>query len=219
MKWLTKRKKILGIHLYRRPFALASDMFKNEKYSPSWEKWTAGLRRVCPIQYFVRNDIPTWFSMLKSRYRYRWYDFKCKYFLKYNVLKIKTLPPTWSDEDTLLVHAMFAVLGRFMENKPDETVDYEMKWTEDCGQPFTEYEKYAEPHRTFWKEVNGVWDWWQQREAREKQLADVLHICAARKTGGYSEAYKEYNELEVQFKKEEDEKLEWLIKNRGFLWI
>lgn len=42
------------------------------------------------------------------------YKIKC-HFRPYNVIKIKTLPKTWSDESDLLVHGMFEVLRFHLE--------------------------------------------------------------------------------------------------------
>lgn len=54
-----------------------------------------------------------------------WYRFKCKFFHPYNVVKIKTLPCTWSDRDHILVHSCFQILEDFVKKERiDEIIDW-----------------------------------------------------------------------------------------------
>jgi hypothetical protein len=55
-----------------------------------------------------------------------WYKFKCQFFHPYNIIKIKTLPKTWSDRDKILCHAMFQVLSDFVKKERiDEIIDWQ----------------------------------------------------------------------------------------------
>lgn len=68
--------------------------------------------KFCRLKYVVLHEIP--------------YYIKCKLWHRYNILKIKTLPPTWCDRNHLLVHAMFQILSDFIEKeKPDLIIDWD----------------------------------------------------------------------------------------------
>lgn len=68
--------------------------------------------KFCRLKYIILHEIPYWI--------------KCRLWYRYNVLKIKSLPPTWCDRDHLLCHAMFQVLSDFIEKeKPDEIIDWD----------------------------------------------------------------------------------------------
>lgn len=44
-----------------------------------------------------------------------WYYATCRAWRRYNVLRIATLPPTWTDADERLLHGMFQILADFVE--------------------------------------------------------------------------------------------------------
>lgn len=76
----------------------------------------------------------------------RLYWLKCCLFKKYNHLRIRTLPPTWTDRDQVLTHAMFQVLSDFMEKeKAAEVIDW-------VGS--------SEEHAHAWKEIQELYEWW-----------------------------------------------------------
>lgn len=201
----TKRRKFFGIHLYRTPLALKSDWFGlNKQNGLSWEQWEKRVKKVCPLQFWIRNDFITWWHVLFMRFGDLKYNIKC-YFFPYNVIKINTLPRTWSDEDKLLVHGMFAVLERFFSQNPEKIVDYKEK-----------------PYSEFWEEINEVWDWWQKREERQKKIdeenekAYKVRMLGKRK---FKSAYSKLEKLEMKFDKQEAEMLNKIIKWRKYLWV
>lgn len=62
--------------------------------------------RFCRFKHIVLHEIPYWI--------------KCRLWKRYNVLKIKSLPCTWTDRDHIMIHAMFQVLSDFIEKEdPD----------------------------------------------------------------------------------------------------
>src|SRR5579885_1555044 len=46
-----------------------------------------------------------------------WYYFKCVLWKRHNVVKIRTLSPTWHDRDNMLLHASFQILVDFCEQE------------------------------------------------------------------------------------------------------
>lgn len=189
------------IHLYReRAYFTAKDI----EDLGSGSLWERKIKKLCPLQFFLRDTLPFEIRMIKTRVWHRWYEFKC-WLRPYNVLKINSLQKTWIDEDRLLVHAMFAVLERYFSEKPDEIVCFD-----------------DEPHKTFWKEINEVWTWWHERHIRDENIENTHTIAYARrkiKDMPFVDKYKELIELEAQYEKEEQWALETIIKYRHHLWV
>ncbi len=200
------RKVWFGIHLYRNPLWLACDYFHNKKdpFRISWEYWEKKIQKICPIQYWcretMRRELHFWFVTWVHQ---KWYEFKC-WINPWNILRIKTLPNTWTDESHLLHHAMFAVLERYFNEKPDSIVDFT-----------------STPHdRRFWKEINEVWNWWQKRQEREKLEEVALDIASKRpKHYKYRAKYGSYDSLVRRHEKELNKMLLKIIKWKDHLWV
>lgn len=219
LKYIKPRQKFLCFHLYRQPLALQSRMFKSRP-GLTWDSWEKRISKLCPIQFWLRQNVPDFFSRQWRSIKDAKYQIKC-WFFPYNVLKIDSLPKTWMDEDRLLVHSMFACLKRFMDQNPGEVHDYQWnEWDKHACGTQEEWDKMAEPHRIFWKEINEVWAWWNKRDAREKKLDDALSMCHDRPDSlGYYEKYKEHDALEAEYEAQETSALLTIIKHRSNLWV
>jgi pyruvate formate-lyase activating enzyme-like uncharacterized protein len=74
---------------------------------------------------------------------------------KGNLLKIKTLSKGWCDNDTVMLHACFKLLKKFIDNeKPFKIIDWE----------------HDEEHRIVKKELTFLYDWWKKRKKLEESL-------------------------------------------------
>lgn len=75
----------------------------------------------------------------------RIYWWKCRLWRKHNHVRIRSLPPTWTDCTEKLPHAMFQMLSDYMEKeKPGEVIDW--SW---CSE-----------QANTWKEIQELYDWW-----------------------------------------------------------
>ncbi len=195
--WKNKPIKWGLFHLYRKPqYTRISD----SSFCLLDNKWERKIKKLCPVQYFFRETIP-----IKAKvFQYKIWDmkFNIKYYFKpYNVLKVNTLPKTCCDEDTLLVHSMFAVMNRYLSQLPENTVDFESD----------------EEHEKFWKEINEIKDWWDKREERKNKEEQALDEWS--KDRKSKKKLKYIADLELKHYKEEEEMLIKLVKLRKFLWI
>lgn len=194
--WMTKRFKFLWLHLYRKPMYLKMDNAFDIKSG-----WDKKIKKLCPIQWWIREEMQYLWLRPIWKLKQGWYEFKC-WLSPWNVIKIKTLPNTYSDPSNVLVHAMFAVVERFFDEEPDKIVCYN-----------------GEPDKTFWREINKARDWWLARDIREEKMSEAYEIVHARpREMCYSEKYKEVIELEAQYDKELEENLQLILKYRNFLW-
>ena len=93
---------------------------------PDGYEWTGIFDEECPfenfwkknypIQYFLREDVGSFFRRMKYRLNDCWYNIKCFFFPKQRWLT-KTIPNTWCDKVALLPDIVFASLIHFVEEE------------------------------------------------------------------------------------------------------
>lgn len=102
-----------------------------------------------------------------------WYYLKCRLWRRYNVIHVRSLPPTWTDRSEAMIHVMFQVLVDVVE-KEDWFNDrvYFME-DEDNGPDF------VWDFRDEWQEMAILYDWWvNKRPARlkaEEEASSAWH--------------------------------------------
>jgi hypothetical protein len=144
-----------------------------------------------------------------------WYYVKCRVWRRYHVITVRTLPPTWSDADERMLHAMFEILRRVIE---DERI---FERNEPAGDPI-DGESWA------WAlaEMRRLWDWWtiarpERIKEYDRRLSDWSNICdeRGRKSPEAKAAWDALNELDESITDlEDDEMLHALIRVRRYLW-
>lgn len=101
-----------------------------------------------------------------------YYWLRARVWEPYNVVKIKTLSPTWHDRDLILLHAAFQILVDFIEQeKPSEWFDIENSWWEDD-----------------WNELFALYTWWKEcgkdncdeDEQRAENTAKLIRLIELR---------------------------------------
>jgi hypothetical protein len=120
-----------------------------------------------------------------------WYYWRCRLWTRYNTIVITTLPPTWTDSDTRILHGMFQILTDFVEIEIpanehhwwDHSANCTGEaWSPDtdtalaecvgCGIPRIQYEHGAE--------LRALYHWWTvERPAKRQHEADLLTQWAA----------------------------------------
>lgn len=219
------RKNILGFnfHLYRKPSTFRMNeidlnrMFGDCKHaSPPFgtgmthSKWRHRISRICPRQFLIRDwwddvhyklertpgDIRGWF--IDNIYR--------KFINPRNVLKIKTLPHTWSDERTLLLHAIFQIITDFVESKPEQIVDYEDgNWG---------------GHWKGWHtELMEVYTWWKNRDLQEEYWDKAYDGLESLRKTDKSKWISEITLLEKRKIQQTEDMLIRAIKLREGMWV
>lgn len=229
---LGPRIKFGPFHLYRR-ILLGLEMDRNDffgdkewkgtkrpkgKYTVTWGEWKHRIKKICPLQYYFRNDFgrDVWLFFKVRKIKDTWYYYKCKFFRQYNVVRCKTLPPTWVDEDTLLLHSCMEVLRRFMVQNPFEQHDYTCSWESGEFGHFETKEKFDawnNPRLEFKKELTEIWEWWLEYSKVNKDLMDIYD------GHGKGKDWKVLNQKMDELKVKEDWALQTLIKHRQCLWV
>ncbi len=100
-----------------------------------------------------------------------WYYVKCRLWRRYHVLTIRTLPPTWQDTDTKMLHAMFHLLG---------DVIFKERIFEHNGYDDADDATDGKSWKWALTEMQALWQWWTvERPAREAEYDRRLTVWSA----------------------------------------
>lgn len=156
-----------------------------------WEQWERDASRNSPVAWFIRRTVPRWFAQTWRVWVHEpWYWLKCRFWHRHNVLVIKSLPPTWTDRDTRLLHASFQLLADFIEREEPYGIgrtreqliaDYDFSY-EGCDPEINaDIRKAAEERADTWQEVQALYDWWKVRSQSDEDddhyAEDTEMIC------------------------------------------
>jgi hypothetical protein len=162
---------------------------------------------------------------------YRWYAIgrgykwlKCYLFHPYNVIKVRSLPPTWCDKDHLILEVNFQLLVDYVEKERafeivatddpsckeqyDEVKFLYKWWTEDRKnriEPFDETRKY---------EPDKVWD-----EIKQPNGNTLLKPIRSKGSDIYDDSISRAGWLDELYHEEDTEMLVRLMKIRRTLWV
>ena len=160
---------------------------------------------------------------MQLRYRVQnWYYYlKCRLFKRYNVLHIQTLPPTFTDRDTVLSHAIFQILSDFV--------------TKECGKDCCISWDQDDEHKQVRQKMDELLDWWHNAYLkfdcmegydRSKATPDTERFVKS-EYGDYSvwncneydkEFFGESGRKEAQMEKSLNQKLKEILELRLYLW-
>jgi hypothetical protein len=151
------------------------------------------------------------------------YYWKCRLWRQYNVVRVKSLPPTWVDRDGLLLHAAFTILCDVVER--EDWLNHTVFYQEDAD------------YRDRWQEIATLYDWWiNKRPARletEGAALESWHVAFQAAGGlqfapsgliafGHSEAEEALSarhfQMEESGDQEDEEMLIRLCRIRQVLW-
>lgn len=173
-----------------------------------------------PIRNWWNDTVYFWWK--RSYFWKSWYWFKCRFIKPYNVVKIPTLHPEWSDIDERILHVNFTLLGMYMDLENPAQINWE-----------------DGPERSFaWKEIQYLYYWWKTERPKREKMEEVFnarldemnwHLKTEPIGNGLSrlipptpEVKKEFDkwhELEARWENEDEENLIRLMKVRLYLWV
>lgn len=159
------------------------------------------------------------------------YYIKCRFMpsRQYNRIHIKTLSPTWTDRDAVLVHGMMQILSDFIEKellcKKDnyftKFLDSIEAEKEECFQDMMKRQFDTE------QELYEIYTWWHEVYLKTDLYEDFYepkkaeHVC----DGSFEKSCEKCDALgfewmrqEEELEKELDAKCKRLIEIRGRMW-
>lgn len=154
--------------------------------------------------------------MILQSYKNWWYRFKCWGWKRYTTIKPRTLGHTWADMDTLMLHLMFELLCRFIENERPEEVS---EWR-------GEYAVYLEDGTLVIDEILRLYNWWNvdylkvypvKLEKLESE-ASKLWKKSDPNCPGWREKITEIHAFEEKIKNTEMSMMKRLVDVSPYLW-
>lgn len=182
-----------------------------------WDEWEDQSRRKYPVRFFLSETIPRAYWRFWNRFIHDpWYWLKCRLWYQYNVVRIKTLPPTWMDRDQTLLHAAFQVFVDFVEKeKPNEMLQSWQEHYDDYNYPPAEagsINEFAKKRADDAQSLKDLYRWWTVERPARKCPYDAItdnknkdQLLAA-------------GDADVAFENEDTAKLIELCKLRRNLW-
>jgi len=216
----------INIHLYHVPVALQCDWMNtlcdsDKAKGLTWQKWENRLKKLCPVQFWFRQTvIGDWFDFKNNFRSLRdwWYkNVKCRLH-PFNVIKIRSLPRTWTDESEVLLHANFEILTKFVECNTDQLKTDDDSYIPSCP----EEKEMLESQKKHTREIIYLYEWWAARDIRQKDHDDRLDRIwkqhKVEKTLSGKDWSEQHGRYENDFDNEIEDHLIRLMKIRNFLW-
>lgn len=175
---------------YKVPFALEFH---------EWDIFEETIKNKFPIQFFFRNTLPRKYGRLRQRLSDSYYEVRA-FFFPYNVLRIPSLPRTWSDRDEVLLHTCFQILIDYVEKEDTwilSDIDKEIEKEEADEYNIGWHRQHKENHL----KLRELYFWGKNDLPRLYEITSNM-------------SYKE----EQEFEKEITNKLKTLVELRGYLW-
>ena len=148
-------------------------------------------------------------NLLLRKLRDKIYYYKCKFFHPYNVIKLKSLPPTWTDKDYILEQCIETIFKDFIEKE----------------KPFEHFDTEKSHNKKEWREINKIYDWLTVIKPNlEKNIdlaLDAWYDTIDKENmllGGDKGLLKKHTELEKDLEKQKTEIYKRIIELRGHYW-
>jgi len=154
------------------------------------------------------------------RLKETWYWLKCYLFHPYNVIRIKSLPPTWCDKSELIRESLFQLIVDFVDKEePFLHIDWDSddghKSAQNCIIQSYKWVTKVRPE-LIEKSSKMLHEWGEKsnENAKEQGVSWFEHIS----TPETDEMIKVYHALEEKIEMTDDKILTNIIKYRGYLW-
>jgi hypothetical protein len=181
---------------YKTPHALSWD---------DWESWRVNVRQQYPVQYFFREDVRLYFSIMWRRIEDFKYKIQCFFFPKHQEIR-KAIPRTWADITSLVVDVNFAMILSFKKEADESFVNWD-------GTP---------QHRQFKNWLDSSAHWITVGKPNCESQANTLHpshpLTDLQKSKSYEELYGELNKMEKLISETDSNILKQMIDYREYMW-
>lgn len=138
------------------PFAIGWD---------EWDEYYTAARKKHPVRFRIWHDLDLFLSRWWRRLIHEpWYWLKCRLWHQYNVVRIKSLPPTWCDRDEVLLHACFTVFCDFVEREHPAEFSQTEEWFREVYEAGPVTEERLKVRRTMLE----IYCWWQKWKDRDE---------------------------------------------------
>jgi hypothetical protein len=201
--------------LYRKPFALPIDrpsfLVGNKSKQKGWNAWEKEIKRLYPVQWFVREWCFSWENPVYSFFKGLYFDYREKKYAVKRFIKPfyprfrKSMPRhQYTDVSEALRKVNFALLLDFWY---DEMVDGIVDWNDNNA------------HKDFFKRVKAAVKYIElERPALEKKSDATLTSATDKKKGTYEQRYAKHNAIEAKIAQKDTDLLVWMMQQREMFW-
>lgn len=102
---------------YKLPSALPWDIFKDNEKDGGWGEFYARIKKIYPIQYFIREVIWKNIDIYFYRLKRKWEDWYIYLFEPQHSELRATIPRNWRDLDTCIENFLYACIVSFVEEE------------------------------------------------------------------------------------------------------
>ena len=201
--------------LYRKPFALPMDrpsfLGGGTSKQKGWNVWEKEIKRLYPLQWFVREWCFSWENPVYSFFKGFYFDYREKKYAIKRFIKPfyprfrKSMPRhKYTDVCEAFRKVNFALLLDFWY---DEMVDGIVNWNDN---PL---------HKAFFNRVKAAVRYIEvERPALEKKSDTALTVATKKKKGTFNERYAKHDAIEQKIKQKDTDLLVWMMQNREMFW-
>ncbi len=226
---------ILFVKFYKLPYALpfggdfnCNVLDENGQQYPreqGWKEFKHFVKTQYPIQYFVRETIPTVFYSLRSKLGYwKWKDFYYNnirtIFHPFNNNSRKIIGRSWKDFQTSIVEVNFAIVNDLVSQEYKDInslyIDYLANITPTNSNSETQ-NSFDQDWFNFRSQLFNCWKY--INEKRPKLVSDIENSYPTPdQKGTIEQLYGKQNMLEKQLEEQDSLWLSWIISNRQYFW-
>ena len=229
-----RERKILFVTFYRNPIALPfgrefmSNLLDNEGKEicreKGWTEFYQFIKKEYPIQYFVRESIPSAFYSMRNKIG--WWKIKDFYynnirtiFHPFNNNSRKIIGRSWKDFQTSIIEVNFAIVNDLVSQEyRDINSLYADYLTIIPGNSNSETQNsFDQDWFNFRSQLFNCWKY--INEKRPKLVADIEDSYPKDdQVGTIEQLYGKQNMLEKQLEEQDTLWLQWIINNRQYFW-
>jgi len=170
-----------------------------------WSAWEKQTKKDYPIQYFFREDVCLYFSIMWRRIKDFKYNIKCFFFPKHQEIR-KAIPRTWMDLCDLVVDLNFAMILSFKKEADESFVNWD-------GTP---------QHREFKNWLDSAAHWIKEGrpncEAQRAACHPTYPLPPEMKDFTYEQLYGNINQIEKLISETDSNILKQMIDYREYMW-
>lgn len=170
-----------------------------------WEDWEREIKKIRPIQYFLRNFYKSFWYAICRYVREARYTIKC-FFKPYHSDIRKAVPHKWADVSSLVVDVNFAMLLSFKKEADESCVDWDG----------------TENHRKFKNWLDSAAHWITVGRPNCKAQADALYppypLPGNMRQWTYDQLYGELNKMEKLINETDSNIIKQMIDYREYMW-
>lgn len=187
---------------YKKPHSLEWNPHDD---TVGWCAWKKQIKKNYPIQYFFREDVRLYFSIMWRRIKDFKYKIKCWFFPKHPELR-KAIPNTWADITSLVVDLNFAMILSFKKEADESLVNWD-------GTP---------EHRKFKNWLDSAAHWIAEGRPNCEAQKDACYpphpLPPEMKGWTYDQLYSNVNQMEKLINETDSNILKQMIDYREYMW-